>query len=245
MSGVRRAGSLVVAAFVLAAALAAAGRADAALARGRDGSHWQGASDWFGVAGGGHTFVFMKATEGTGYSDPMYAVNRSGAASIGLRVGAYHFARPAGNGDAGLIANAIAQADQFVQVATPRAGDLPPVLDLEARGGLDADALSAWTQAWLDHVERRLGVKALIYTSPSFWKSSLDGTSAFAASGFRLWIAHWTAGAAPLVAGGNWGGLGWTFWQYSDCTKVPGISGCVDGDRFNGPAPAASQRRHW
>ncbi|MEA2674612.1 MAG: hypothetical protein QOI92_1804, partial [Chloroflexota bacterium] len=31
-----------------------------------------------------------------------------------------------------------------------------------------------------------------------------------------------------------WGGHGWTFWQYDDCGTVPGISGCVDVDRYNG-----------
>src|SRR5204863_2526359 len=31
-----------------------------------------------------------------------------------------------------------------------------------------------------------------------------------------------------------WGGRGWTFWQYDDCGTVPGISGCVDLDRYHG-----------
>ena len=36
----------------------------------------------------------------------------------------------------------------------------------------------------------------------------------------------------------NWGGLGWTFWQWTDCSNVPGIAHCVDGDRLNGTDPS-------
>jgi GH25 family lysozyme M1 (1,4-beta-N-acetylmuramidase) len=228
----------LVALLALVAALAGAAPADAALARGMDISHWQGAIDWFQVAGGGYSFVFAKATEGTTITDPTYAINRSGAASIGLRIGAYHFARPGGGGDAGIVANAIAQADRFVQVATPQPGDLPPVLDLESRGSLTAPQLAAWTQAWLDHVERRVGAKAVVYASPNFWKTSLADTNVFASAGFRLWVAHWTKSDSPLVPGGNWGGLGWSFWQWTDCTAIPGFKNCLDGDRFNGANPS-------
>jgi hypothetical protein len=38
----------------------------------------------------------------------------------------------------------------------------------------------------------------------------------------------------PSVPGGNWGGTGWTFWQYTSSGIVPGISGRVDLNRFNG-----------
>ena len=38
----------------------------------------------------------------------------------GLTFGAYHFGRPGGSGDAGIIANAIAQADYFLDVAQPQ-----------------------------------------------------------------------------------------------------------------------------
>jgi GH25 family lysozyme M1 (1,4-beta-N-acetylmuramidase) len=221
----------------LVAALVAPGRAGAALARGMDVSHWQGAVDWFRVAGGGYSFVFAKATEGTTITDPTYAINRAGATSIGLHIGAYHFARPGGSGDAGIAANAIAQADRFVQVATPRPGDLPPVLDLESRGGLGSAQLAAWTQAWLDQVEQRLGVRATIYASPNFWKTSLADSNVLASTGTRLWVAHWTKNESPLVPAGNWGGLGWTFWQWTDCTTIPGFSKCLDGDRFNGANP--------
>jgi GH25 family lysozyme M1 (1,4-beta-N-acetylmuramidase) len=222
-------------------ALGLAATARAALAPGIDVSHWQGAIDWLGVVGQGHSFVFAKATEGTTGVDATYALNRGGAAATGLRVGAYHFARPGGSGDAGLVANAVAQADNFVDFAQPRAGDLPPALDLEATGNLAPTALAAWTQAWLDQVEARIGAKPVIYGSPNFWKTRLADSSAFAAAGYPLWVAHWTKSSSPLVPAANWSGRGWTFWQWSDCLSIPGVaSKCTDGDRFNGGTTATA-----
>ncbi|MDX6469211.1 MAG: hypothetical protein QOF75_1014, partial [Gaiellaceae bacterium] len=99
-------------------------------------------------------------------------------------------------------------------------------------------ALLTWTRAWLDEVAARTGVRALVYTSPNFWKTALGDSPIVAGAGSKLWVAHWTAGASPLVPGSNWGGTGWTFWQWTDCAKVPGISHCVDGDRVNGASAA-------
>jgi GH25 family lysozyme M1 (1,4-beta-N-acetylmuramidase) len=62
----------------------------------------------------------------------------------------------------------------------------------------------------------------------------MGDTDEFAKGGYSLlWIAHWFA-PTPDVPGNNWGGYGWTFWQNDDCFSVPGISGCVDHDYFNG-----------
>ena len=224
---------------VAAAGLAAApGAGAASYAKGLDVSHWNGSVDWIQVVGGGYTFLFAKATEGTTLTDPTYAINRAGTNGIGMRFGAYHFARPGGSGDSGIAANAIAQADYFVGVAQPAAGDLPPVLDLETKGTLAMAGLQKWTQAWLGEVYARTGVQGLIYASPSFWKTALGDTTSFAAAGNRLWIAHWTKNAKPTVPASNWAGTGWTFWQWTDCSKIPGFVHCSDGDRMNGTNPA-------
>jgi len=77
---------------------------------GIDVSHWQGEIDWSSVAGDGYSFVYAKATEGSSITDVTYPLNRAGAGSVGLRVGAYHLARPSGASDAAIVASAIAQA---------------------------------------------------------------------------------------------------------------------------------------
>jgi GH25 family lysozyme M1 (1,4-beta-N-acetylmuramidase) len=222
----------------LAVALCApAGAPAATYAKGLDVSHYQGAIDWIQVSSAGYGFVFAKATEGTTLIDPTYAINRAGTNSLGLRIGAYHFARPGGSGAAGIVANAIAQADFFVGIAEPAAGDLPPVLDLEERGGLSVADLLQWTQAWLDEVNALTGVDAMVYVSPAFWKTALGDSPAIASDSHLLWIAHWTTNTAPTVPASNWGGLGWTFWQWTDCSTIPGIAHCADGDRLNGTNP--------
>jgi GH25 family lysozyme M1 (1,4-beta-N-acetylmuramidase) len=203
--------------------------------KGVDVSNHQGPSiDWLQVAGAGYTFAFAKASEGTTFTDSTYAINRTGTNAAGLYFGAYHFAQPAGTSDATITASAIAQADHFVNVAQPRGGDLPPVLDLETANGLKQPALVKWTQAWLDEVAARTGASAMVYTSPSFWRTYLGDTNSVATGGRHLWVAHWTTTSAPLVPASNWGGLGWSFWQWSDCLSVPGVpTKCVDGDRVN------------
>lgn len=219
------------------AALVLAGPASAAV-KGADVSHWNGTVDWLQFANAGYSFAFLKATEGTSIVDPTYPINRADAATFGIRTGAYHFARPAGSGDAQIVADALAQADRYVDVAGLQPGDLPPALDLETTGGLAPAALQEWTQAWLDEVTARTGVRAVVYFSPNFWKTSLGDTPVFAQQGYRLWIAHWKV-AAPTVPGGNWGGFGWTFWQWTDCEPIPGFLHCADGDRFAGTSLAS------
>src|SRR4029077_11256633 len=59
-------------------------------------------------------------------------------------------------------------------------------------------------------------------------------SSALADAGYKtLWVAHWGV-TSPTVPAHNWGGHGWTFWQYTSSGTVPGISTKVDLDRFNG-----------
>jgi len=196
---------------------------------GIDVSNYQGTIDWAGVAGGGKRFAIMKVTEGEAYVDPTYGVNHAGAQAVGLPVAAYHFAAPSSDPN-----DAILQADWYAQNAALVPGDMVPALDLEQTGGLSVAALQAWVGAWLGEVYAKLGVRPMIYTSPAFWASAMGDTSMFADQGYALlWVAHW-ATSSPTVPGSNWGGHGWTFWQYSNCGTVTGISGCVDLDRFNG-----------
>jgi GH25 family lysozyme M1 (1,4-beta-N-acetylmuramidase) len=196
---------------------------------GIDVSHWQGQIDWPMVAAAGKKFVIMKATEATDFVDWMYATNHAGARAAGMATTAYHFANPGATpGDA------VAEANHFVDVAALTDGDLVPALDLEQSGGLSTTGLRNWVASWLAQVTLRLGVKPMIYVSPAFWVRYLGDTTYFADAGYQiLWIAHWGV-SSPTVPAQNWGGRGWTFWQYSNCGSVPGISGCVDLDRYNG-----------
>jgi len=196
---------------------------------GIDVSHWQGTINWASVAAAGKRFAIIKATESTTYVDDKYATNHSGARANGIRTGAYHFAQPSTT-----AGDAVAEADWFVAHMNFLVGDLNPSLDLEVSNGLGTSALTTWVKTWLDEVYSKTGMRPMIYTSPSFWRTYMGDTTSIANAGYTvLWIAHWGV-TSPSVPASNWGGHGWTFWQYSSNTTVPGISGNVDHDRYNG-----------
>jgi len=198
---------------------------------GIDVSGWQGTIDFNQVKAAGKRFVIAKATEGNGFTDKKYLLNKAGAMAAGLAFTGYDFARPDLDGT---TAGAVAEADWFVSQLGLVKGMLPPTLDLETHGTLGVTALQNWVGAWLDEVYAKTGFRPMIYVSPSFWSNYLGNTRKFADAGYTiLWIAHWFV-ANPTVPASNWGGHGWTFWQYDDCGHVAGITtGCVDLDRFH------------
>lgn len=76
-----------------------------------DVSSWQGEIDWPTLAGQGLSFAFIKATEGSGFTDPRFSYNWEQARKTALRVGAYHFFSYDSPGET--------QADNFI-AAVPR-----------------------------------------------------------------------------------------------------------------------------
>ncbi|MEA2519460.1 MAG: lysozyme [Chloroflexota bacterium] len=197
---------------------------------GVDVSYHQGGIDWQQVAASGKRFAFIRATSGTLTADSAYAANASGAHAAGLVVGSYHNANPDS-----AFNDAANEAAWFLRNARIAPGDLIPVLDLEVTNGLDVATLTAWAQTWLEQVHAATGLRAMIYTNPGFWQSSMADTDWFARNGYPvLWIAHWTTASQPSVPAGGWGGSGWTFWQHSNVGTVAGIGGSVDLDRFRG-----------
>jgi lysozyme len=203
---------------------------------GLDVSVYQSTIDWNRVAAAGKKFAIIRASAGSLTADTKYAANRSGAKAAGLPIGAYHFANPdtATN-------DALNEANWFLQNATPTHGEMIPALDVEVTNGLSVSAMQTWVSTWLTRVSSVLGVKPMIYSSPNFWATSMGDTLMFADGGYKiLWIAHWTSASQPTVPAGNWGGNGWTFWQYTSSGTVPGITGNADLDRYNGTTLASS-----
>ena len=156
----RTAGALIA----LAAILIVPAAASAQSVTGADVSQWQGTIDWTRVGHSGIRFVFVKATEGTTFTDPAFARNRDGARSAGLAVGFYHFADPQGSTVALAQRDAAAEAAHFLAVYQPRPTDLRPVLDIERTGGLSPARLQAWVSTWVHTVHRRLHTQPFIYT---------------------------------------------------------------------------------
>jgi lysozyme len=215
---------------LLAETPAAAGGRTTERLKGIDISHWDGTIDWNKVGNHPISFVIAKATQGQTFNDPNYSGYRTGAAGQRIAFTAFHFADP----DTSLN-DATIQADHFVKTAALRSGNLIPALDLEWYNGLTVGQLVQWVKDWLREVSVLMGVKPMIYTNASFWSTRMGNTTWFATHGYKsLWIASWTTTHPPIVPANNWGGHGWTFWQWTDCGSVAGISGCVDRDRYNG-----------
>lgn len=236
---------LVALAFVLTAlALAAVGAAaaDARSIRGIDVSRFQERIAWKQVGQTGIEFAFVQASRGSGddclvvpeqcAADPFYERNYKGARAQGIKVGAYHRAFASGPGIEGAQEDAREEANVFIaSVGKLRGRDLLPVLDVETPfSHLDAETLQVWIRAWLNRVERKLGVKSIIYTNNSSWQAT-GNTTDFALAGYPLWVANFDV-PRPLVPAQDWAGEGWSIWQYTSSGSVRGISGAVDKNRL-------------
>ncbi|MDQ6686035.1 MAG: hypothetical protein M3Z50_00240 [Actinomycetota bacterium] len=219
-----RRGLRLVAAALTSVVVFGAGAAYA-MVPGVDTSNWQHSTslNWTSVAHSGVKFAFLKATEGSFYSDPYLASDWTATAKNGIYHGAYHFARPS-------VGSGVSQAEYFVSRLPQQntRGTLPPVLDLEATGGLSPSQLVTWTRQWLQEVAALTGRTPMIYVSPAFWVERLGNSTAFHA--YPLWIANYGV-SSPQVPGG-W--PTWSFWQSTSSGRISGISGNVDRDVFNG-----------
>jgi hypothetical protein len=157
----------------------------------------------------GLDFVMVKATEGTGYTNPKHAAQVATGRAHGLVVGHYHFVRGG---------SMTAQADYFLAHAAPKAGDVL-AFDWEdtAVSGPDKDA-------WLRHVQAKAPHnRVILYANRDFWLHH-DVTS-FCADG--LWIADPSAPTGhPRVE------HPWLFHQYSS-------AGGLDHNAGNFASPGA------
>lgn len=181
---------------------------------GIDASHHKGPIDWRQVAGAGITFAYLKATEGTGFTDPRFAEHRRAAGREGIAVSGYHYFQ--------LCSDGAEQAAHFLDVLgdEAREGPLAPALDLELLGSCTdpppAEVLLAEVREFLAAVERRTGRATLVYLYPEFeerfgFADDLDENP--------QWVRR---------VGEREPRREWAVWQYDDAGSVPGVSGGVD-----------------
>ncbi|MEM7040308.1 MAG: glycoside hydrolase family 25 protein [Bacteroidota bacterium] len=190
--------------------------------RGIDVSHYQGKIDWKKVKRSGVEFAFIKASEGKSLKDDKFKQNWKAARKARVLRGAYHFFRPS--------VDAEKQATFFLKQFKMQEGDLPPVLDLEVTDGQSAATIRAGALKWMQIVERKTGVRPVLYTMPRFARDYLDDDFA----DYPLWLAHLRS--RPPRSPKNW--QKWSFWQYSHSGRVRGIRGKVDLNVFSGSKAA-------
>ena len=177
--------------------------------------------DWSKVRTDGQSFAFVKATEGGDWVNPHYVEDIQAANAAGLKTGAYHYARPAGD--------AKTQAANFAaQIALAPDQTLPPALDIEVAEGKSAAQLEQWIEEFTSELKRLTGRTPMIYTYKYFWMGQMNNSQKF--SDMPLWLAAYQDQAPEAV--GGWKEL--SFWQRSGSGKVAGISTDVDMNLFNG-----------
>jgi GH25 family lysozyme M1 (1,4-beta-N-acetylmuramidase) len=192
---------------------------------GHDVSGHQGPVDWAGAWHAGGRFVYVKATEGTGFLNPQFGQQYDGSYQVGMVRGAYHFARPD-------VSTGAAQANYFVDHGGGWSADgktLPGALDAEynpygeACYGMNPAALSVWLADFSNTYRARTGRFPTIYTSTSWWNRCTGSNPAFGAN--PLWVARYKEAPGALPPG--WGRQ--TIWQYADAGILPGDQNLFDG----------------
>ncbi len=196
-----------------------------------DGS-WTATIDWQKVADSGVKFVYIRAAYGADYVDPLFQVHWDGAKSVGLLRGAYHFCRPKQSitDHIDIMVNTVPDDDR---------GELPPWYDLEHPPGdpiIKGKPLVEFSNAYMLGVEAEWGRRMDIYTGYYFWQSNLRVNFKYPdwPNYRQLALAQYPSGppSNPWLIPSGWDD--WTIWQYSSKGVIPGISGNVDMDFFNG-----------
>lgn len=193
---------------------------------GLDVSSYQGNVNWSSVAANGAKFAYVKATEGTTYTNPYFGQQYTGAYNAGLVHGAYHFATPDTSSGA-------TQADYFVNHGGGWSKDgktFPGMLDLEWNPygstcyGLSQSGMTSWILSFSNEYHARTTRWPVIYTATAWW-SQCVGTAGDFSSTNPLMLACYCSspGAMPYAWSYE------TIWQWASSGTFPG-----DQDRFNG-----------
>lgn len=187
------------------------------LSAGIDVSEYQGEIDWEAVdsiESRPIRFVFVRATCGNDREDNRFDANWKGAKKF-IR-GAYHYYRP--------DENSLEQAKRFIKTVHLKAGDLPPVLDIEQLpANQSMTRLKVGLQKWLDAVEKHYGVKPILYSGQKYYEDFLKEEF----SAYTFWVANYNFFAEEMQSD-------WLFWQFSEKGLVNGIPEKVDVNLYNG-----------
>lgn len=207
---------LITALLALAVMLCAASKPKKkAQVYGIDVSHHQGKINWKKVPKSVQ-FVYIKATEGSGWVDNRYATNIKEARAQKFKVGSYHYFR--------MTSSAHAQFNNFKRNVKKSQQDLIPMIDVETLDGKRPKALRDSLLVFCKLVEKHYGKKPMIYAPMSHYNDWLDPTF----NKYHLYIANYNGRKPTLRSQGAY-----TIWQYSEKGSVTGIPMKVDLARFN------------
>ena len=195
------------------------------LHHGVDVSGHSGAVDWAELKAAGHTFAFLKATEGMDLKDSAFESNWPKVRAAGLVRGAYHFYVSEDDPEK--------QARFFIETVQLGSGDLAPVVDIESLGHNTQPGLAERLKTFVALLDDHYGVKPIIYTGSSFWDAQIaadsTGDSTVDFDDHPLWVAEYGVEKPRLPRGWS----EWHLWQWQGDAKVPGVAKSADLSKVN------------
>lgn len=184
--------------------------------------------DWDKVKANDVKFAYIKASESL-FRDSYFFRNWQECQRVGIRRGAYHFAKVTGDP----IKQAMFHADVVGMLSDT---DMPSLLDFEEDFYSEKSKLKhvtsrerlQWIDAFCQELDRHTRKRTAIYTGAFI----LGDDKSIDLSGRGLFLAQYTKQVYWLPK--QW--KDWTFWQYSGDhgEKLKGISVAVDRDWFKG-----------
>lgn len=187
---------------------------------GIDISRHQGKIDWEKFAQNNPaaapiSFVYIKATEGSDFTDVNFKENFKNARKHGFMRGAYHYFSTHSTG--------LAQANMFIKTVQLQKGDLPPMIDIEEKPK-DWKKYIQELKIFIKKVEGHYGVKPILYTYRKYKERHLSDPFF---ERYPSWVAHYYVSSLDSD-------VEWLMWQCSDIGEIPGIPENVDINIFNG-----------
>lgn len=203
--------------------------------RGIDVSTFQGKINWQDVRASGVDFAMIKATQGRSetqsyrdFTDSKFAANITGASSVGIRCGVYHYLT------AQDVSEAIHEAEYFLSVIAPykKHITLYAAVDVESKYMPDdKQLLTQIVYAFCSRVEAE-GYDPIIYTNLDWIQNRLGNISAY-----PLWLALWrnknnvpNLDKYPTLRMWQWG-----------MEAVNGINGSVDANFMIAEKPVVEE----
>ena len=200
---------------------------------GIDVSHWDDQIDWAEVLAGlpgpnkePISFAIIKATQGVGGTDPMFAHHSAVTHASGLPRGAYLFFMPGQSGTA--------QVEHFLSVARPQPGDIRPTLDIETEPTGPISAFVAEVEAAIMALKHATGLYPFVYTYVPFYEQYLKSSAIV--RGCPTWLAGYGSCLMHNYKA--------DIWQYTDAAPVPGVAKAgVDMNVFYGTKADLAKHR--
>ena len=181
---------------------------------GIDVSHYNGIINWKQVPD--VEFVYIKATEGATYVDPMCQRNIKGARARKFRVGAYHYFRT--------TSSVQKQFENYKKHVKKNDIDLIPMVDVEECRKWSTVQFQDSLMRFIQLVKSYYGKAPMIYSVNTFY----NRYCAPRFNNYHLMIGRY-GNEGPIIKGKG----AYTIWQKSQTGNLPGIPKNVDVDDFH------------